>query len=408
MSLRSHKIRLDPTAAQEDYFRRACGTARFAYNWALAEWQRQYHAGEKPNQMALSRKLNSIKKQEFPWMVDVTKCAVQQAVKNLGMAYTNAFRRCKLGKRKGRKNQFGFPQFKKKGRRDSFRADNGPRDAISNAVDVDGKSVKLSRCGVVRMREAVRFSGRIIATTVSRVADGWYISIVVETDDCLRGNADAADVVGVDLGIKTLATLSDGRTIPAPMPLRTLLQRLKRLNRSLSLKVKGSANRAKAKTKLARLHNRISNVRNDALHKLTHTLATQFKTVVIEDLNVSGMMKNRSLSRAIGDVGFFEFRRQLNYKCEMTGAQVHLADRFYPSSKTCSGCGQLHDMPLGKRVMSCHCGLQVDRDLNAAINLRRVAPSKSVESEALTLPLCGDVKLRSMKQKSVVAQLAIC
>ena len=151
-----------------------------------------------------------------------------------------------------------------------------------------------------------------------------------------------------------------------------------RLSRSLSRKKKGSSNRAKAKTKLAKLHKRIADIRGDALHKLTHRLATEFDTIAIEDLNVKGMVRNSHLARSVSDAGFGEFRRQLEYKAAMTGASVFIVDRFYPSSKTCSTCGEIHDLKLSNRVMVCGCGNVMDRDLNAAINLKNKAVSSTV------------------------------
>lgn len=370
---RVHKIRLDPTAVQEEYFRRACGVARFAFNWALAEWKSEYEAGGKPNEAALRKRLNAIKGEQFPWMSEVTKVAPQNAIKNVGVAFQNFFRRVKQG------GKPGYPRFKKKGLHDSFRADNGPQNSESHAVECVGRTIKLPRCGVVRMREELRFSGRTLAATVSRMADGWYVAVLVDTTDCLSGPLDRG-VVGVDLGIKEFATLSTGEVVPALKPHRAAHQRLVRLSRSLSRKQKGSSNRAKAKTKLAKLHQRISNIRTDALHKLTTKLATEFDTIAIEDLNVSGMLRNRHLARSIADAGFSEFRRQLEYKALMTGAHVHVVDRFFPSSKTCHSCGTIHPMKLSDRIMVCDCGNVMDRDLNAAMNLKNNAASSAVSA----------------------------
>ena len=373
---RVHKIKLDPTAVQEEYFRRACGVARFAFNWALAEWKAEYEAGGKPNEAALRKRLNAIKAEHFPWMSEVTKVAPQNAIKNVGIAFQNFFRRVKQG------GKPGYPRFKKKGMHDSFRADNGPQNSESHAVECVGKTIKLPRCGVVRMREELRFVGRTLAATVSRMADGWYVAVLVDTTDCLSGPLHRG-TVGVDLGIKEFATLSTGEIIPALKPHRAAHQRLVRLSRSLSRKQKGSSNRAKAKTKLAKLHQRIGNIRTNALHKLTTKLATEFDTIAIEDLSVSGMLRNRHLARSIADAGFSEFRRQLEYKAVMTGAHVHVVDRFFPSSKTCHSCGTIHRMKLSDRIMVCDCGNIMDRDLNAAMNLKNNAASSAV-------PACGE------------------
>ena len=354
----AHRIRLDPTTEQEAYFARACGVARFAYNWALAEWQRQYAAGAKPSEVALRKQLNAIKRESFPWMQEVTKNAPQQAVKNLGRAYANFFddlkkyRRGELPWKRVR-----IPKFKKKGHHDGFRADNGPDKAHPDAVRTTGKAVKLPMVGWVAMREAVRFAGRILSVTLSRQADAWYASFSIEAPYELDARSDDS-VVGVDLGITALASLSDDTPkVPAPKPLRRYLKKLKRLSRSLSRKQRGSKNRVKAKTKLARLHRRIADIRSDVLHKLT-TYLTHYRTIVIEDLNVAGMLANRHLARAIADVGFFEFRRQLEYKAAMAGSTVIVADRWFASSKLCSACkAKNDDLTLAERIWTCaSCG----------------------------------------------------
>jgi putative transposase len=234
------------------------------------------------------------------------------------------------------------------------------------------------------MRETLRFAGKIMSATVSRVADRWFVSIAVDTqDDSHLPKAENQGAVGVDLGVSKLATLSTGEPpIPGPKPHKALRARLQRLSRSLSRKVKGSANRRKAKAKLARLHARISNIRANALHKLTTGLTRRFHTIGIEDLNVKGMVKNRRLARSIADMGFFEFRRQLEYKAAMRGGQVKVADRFFASSKTCSACGhKLDSLPLGVREWTCpQCGAHHDRDVNAAINLKNMAVSSTVSA----------------------------
>lgn len=374
----AHRIRLVPTGKQEAYFRRACGVARFAYNWALGQWQRQYDNGEKPSEVALRKMLNAIKGEQFPWMREVTKNAPQQAIKNLGRAYANFFDDLK----KYRRNELPWkrvrvPKFKKKGKtRECFRADSGPDKNHPDAVQTDGKRVKLPCIGWVRMREEVRFAGRILSVIISRHADAWYASFSIEVEYEPEVRTDNT-VVGVDLGITALATLSD-RTpkTPAPKPLRRYLNKLKRLSRSLARKQRGSRNRAKAKTKLARLHRRIADIRADVLHKLTTNL-TRYRTVVMEDLNVAGMLANRRLSRAISDVGFFEFRRQLDYKAIMAGSTVVVADRWFPSSKRCSVCGVKNEnLTLSERFWTCaSCGTSHDRDVNAAVNLARYPES---------------------------------
>ena len=407
----AHKVALDPTKAQAEYFARAAGVARFAWNWSLARWRqeyalwREYQCGPKPSELALRRELNALKDEAFPWMRGVTKNAPQQAIKNLGAAFKNFF-----------EGSAKFPQFKKKGAsRDSFRADNGPPDKVSNAVEVDGKRVRLPIIGWVRTREALRFKGRIKSAIVSLEADRWFVSLTVEMDH-VPPVRESQVVGGVDLGVKALATLSDGSVIEGPKALRANLTRLRRMSRALSRKVKGSANRRKAQARLARLHARVANVRRDALHKATTSIVRRFAVIGIEDLNVRGMMRNGRLARAIADIGAFEFRRQLNYKAPMHTSRVVVADRWFPSSKRCSDCGHVHlGLTLSDREWTClACGVVHDRDDNAAKNLRLVAESSLAaasppERSGGSATACGEgssgarrrsrVELASVKQE---------
>jgi putative transposase len=381
----AHRIALDPNNVQATYFAKAAGAARKAYNWALEQWQKQYEAHKgnpalpKPNEMALRRQLNAIKREQFPWMLEVTKCAPQMAIMQLGQAFKNFFA--------GRAR---FPQFRKKGRDDRFTPTN-------DQFDIDGCRMRIPNLGWVRMRESLRFTGKIMSATISRVADRWFVSITVDTPDNPHlPKAENQGAVGVDLGVSALATLSTGETIPGPKPHKALLARLRRLSKSLSRKQKGSANRAKAKAKLAKLHARIAAIRQDALHKLTTDLTRRFHTIAIEDLNVRGMMSNRHLARSIADMSFFEFRRQLEYKAAMRGGRVVVADRFFASSKTCSACGHtLETLPLSVREWTCPaCGVIHDRDVNAAINLKNMAVSSTVSA-------CGEEGSGLMRKRQV-------
>ena len=379
--LTAHKIALDVNNVQATYLARAAGTARFAYNWALAEWQRQFEAHlqdsascrslwaveslPKPGQLALRRQLNAIKREQFPWMMEVTKNAPQMAIMQLGQAFANFFA--------GRAR---YPKFRKRGVHDRFTLTN-------DQFWIDDQRIRIPRLGWVRLREPLRFAGHIQSATVSRVADRWFVSINVDTPDMSHlAAAENQGAVGVDLGVSAFATLSTGEVITGPKPHRALHKRLRRLSRSLSRKQKGSANRKKTKDKLARLHARISNIRKDAQHKLTTDLTRRFHTIGIEDLNVSGMLANRHLSRSIADMGFYEFRRQLEYKAAWRGGVVAVADRWYASSKTCSGCGHcLDSLPLSTRQWCCPgCDLVHDRDVNAAINLKNNAVSSTVSA----------------------------
>jgi len=376
----AHKIALDPNNQQSTYFAKAAGTARFAYNWALAEWQRQYASWKadnslpKPSQQSLRRQLNNIKAEQFPWMLEVTKNAPQMAIIQLGAAFKNFW----AGRAK-------YPKFRKKGVHDRFTLTN-------DQFSIDGRRIRIPNLGWVRMRESLRFTGKLLSATVSRVADRWFVSITVDTNAIALRPAENQGATGVDLGVTAMATLSTGEKVVGPRPHRALLKRLKRLSRSLSRKHEAakvklglaanapiprgvrlpvSENAKKARARLFRLHARIANIRQDALHKLTSDLTRRFHTIAIEDLNVRGMLKNHRLARSIADMSFFEFRRQLEYKVERRGGLVVVVDRWFPSSKTCSTCGTVQEkMPLAIRQWTCpDCGSIHDRDVNAARNI---------------------------------------
>ncbi len=390
----THKIALQPNNKQIMYFKKACGVARFSYNWALVEWKKQYSEGKKPNEAKLRKLLNSIKRAEFPWMLGVTKNAPQQAIKNLGEAYQRFFKKTSR-----------YPKLKKKNKsRDSFRADPGTDPKQNpNAVKVEGKRVKLPIIGWIKMRESLRFEGKILSAIVSRTADRWFISLQVEIDHKtpIRENQT---IGGCDLGSRNLATLDDGRKFQNPKSLVVNLKKLRMLQKSLHRKMTGSENRKKARVRLSRLYAGIANIRKDVLHKLTTLLAREFDVLGIEDLNVSEMMKNRKLSRAISDIGLYEFRRQLEYKQMIYGNKVIVADRWFPSSKLCSDCGfKLDELDLSIREWICpQCGVIHDRDVNAAQNLRNVAESSSVLAcgeESSGMSNITHTKLSSVKQE---------
>jgi putative transposase len=352
----SHRIALDPTVKQRIYFAKAAGTARFAWNWALAEWERQYKAGLKPNAFELKKQFNAIKGDEFSWVYEVLKEAAEVPFYNLQKAYERFFKKTSK-----------HPRFKRKGRRDSFYVAN-------NYLSTDGFKVKIPKLGWVRMHQELRFQGKIMGATVSREADRWFIAIQVDVGEAYRRQpADkVVNSTGVDLGILHAATRSNGEVFDAPKPLKRHLKRLRRLSRRLSRKKKGSNNRRKAGRRVAKLHQHISNIRKDWTHKTTTHIIAKTKLVCLEDLNVRGMTQNRSLARAIADLGFYEFRRQLEYKAPLYGHRVAVVDRWAPTSKTCSACGHKKEsMALSERVFHCEsCGLRLDRDVNAAKNIR--------------------------------------
>ncbi len=370
----AHKIELKPNNKQITYFKKACGISRLAWNWGLAKWEEQYKAGLKPSGMSLKKEFNDIKKKEFPYVYEVTKYACQQPFIQLQTAWKKYFDYCK--NKKGTK--VGRPKFKKKGKtKDSFYI--GGDQIVLNK---QGTHVKIPNLGYVRLSENIRYQGTILSATVSRQADSWFISFAIEPSISFIPCKNQASV-GVDVGSKALATLSNGIQIESPKPLKIKLRRLKRLSRQLSKKqhsrFKGdktpqSNNYKKQAVKVAKLHADISNIRKDTLHKLTTFLTDNFQYIAIEDLNIKGMMANNKLARTISDLGLYEFRRQLEYKCKLKGNSLTIADRFYPSSKTCSCCGNIkEDLKLKDRIYKCvACGLIIDRDLNASINLNRL------------------------------------
>ena len=227
--------------------------------------------------------------------------------------------------------------------------------------------------GWVRLRESLRFEGKIHGITISRKANRWFVSVHVETHQ-LPAACENQAAVGIDLGIKTLATLSNGQTIANTQPLKKKLGKLRRLQRRLSRREKGSKNRVKAKIDVAKMHHRIANARSDILHKTTTALTMAYKYIVIEDLDISEMLRHKRMSRAIMDCGLHEFRRQLSYKAALRGNRIFIADRWYASSKRCSGCGHCKkELLLSDRTYTClQCGLQMDRDHNAAVCLEQL------------------------------------
>jgi putative transposase len=367
--LRGYKTELDLNNIQKTACVRAAGTARFAYNWGLARKLEARQAGEKvPSAIDLHRELNTLKKTEFTWMYAVSKCAPQEALRDLDTAFAHFFRRVKE-KKAGKKIKVGFPRFKsKKDGLGSFR--------LTGAIHVFEKAIQLPRLGVLRLKEAgyLPTSGvHLLSTTMSEKGGRWFVSLQVEMEipDPKPAKKPAA---GVDLGIHCLAQVSDGTSFENPRALKSSLTKLKRLQRVVSRRKKGSANRRKAVQQLTQAHARVANLRRDALHQATTWLTRTKSAVVLEDLNVSGMLKNHHLAQAIADVGMAEFRQQLEYKAAWYGCRVLVADRFYPSTKRCSHCGQIKPgMGLDERQYQCEsCGLVLDRDLNAALNLEQL------------------------------------
>lgn len=362
------KTRLFTNNKQATYMAQACGVARFTWNWALANWNLQYREfkegkrAKKPTGMSLKKELNAIKRKEFPWMYAVSKYASQQPFIFLDHAWSAFF--------KGNRRR---PRFKKKGKcRDSFYVG-------GDQVKVNSHHVKLPNLGYVKMAEQIPYGGKINAMTLSRSADKWYVSFSINVEVSMLPSKSQARC-GVDLGIKRLATISQGdvRYWDTPKPLQQSLRKLARYQRRLAKKVKDSNGYKRLNMKIARLHKRIADIRCNTLHQLTTYLTKHFSEIVIEDLNVKGMLSNHKLALHIADVGFYEFRRQLSYKCQFTQSSLIIADRWFPSSKLCSDCGGYNpNLKLSDRVYHCSCGNNKCRDYNASINLENYTASSA-------------------------------
>ncbi len=360
------RFELSPNEGQRKALAQHIGAARFAYNWGLERSRKALEEGKRlPSAAELHREWNRWKRENAPWWSEVSKCAPQEAFRDLEKALKN------WQKRKSR-----FPRFKRK----KLAPDNGAR--FTGAIKVFSRHIQLPRIGRVRSKEPTdkllklleERKARILSATVSREADRFYVSLTCEVERPEPKPKEVRsedDVVGVDLGLSSFAALSDGTKIDPPKPLAKKLRLLKRRSKQLSRKQKGSNNSKKAALRLARLHRKIKNLRRDFLHKLTTWLARTKPVIVVEDLSVRGLSRGW-LSRSVADVGWGTFLRMLEYKAKWYGATLIVAPRSFPSTRLCSRCGHLHGkVPLSRRVFRCEaCGLEMDRDLNAALNLK--------------------------------------
>lgn len=376
--IKGYKTELKLNNVQKTLCLKSAGAARFAYNWGLRIKIDEYEGTKKsPSAIELHRRLNLLKQTEFPWMYDVSKCCAQEALRDLDTAFKNFFRRVKQGEKPG------FPKFKSRHKGiGSFR--------LTGSIKVTSGKVKLPRLGWLRLKEKnyLPQDAHILSATVSEKAGRWFVSVQVKEEQ--PEPELKTEVCGVDVGIKNLATLHDGTTFDNPKELSKLRERLNRAHKRVSRKKKGSKNREKAVRRLQKLYYRIGNVRKDALHKATTAITKQYGVIGIEDLNVAGMMQNHKLANAVSDASFSEFHRQLMYKSGWNGGQIVQADRWFPSSKMCSQCGTKKDtLKLSERVFLCECcGLTIDRDVNAALNLKNHTGSSP------GINACGDERLQ--------------
>ena len=369
---KTHRVALKPTPEQESLFGQHAGYARFAYNWAVGEFKAGLDVGEWLTDRTLRPRWNRVKQMIAPWAADLSQNAAKYAIIDFGQAagaWASYRKRLKAGQRPGRR--VGFPRFKRRKHEQGFRADNGP-----DTVRVDGKAVLLPKIGWVAMVERLRFPGSIREVTVNRTAGTWFASLAMETGEEFPPVKDG-ETVGVDVGVGTLAACSNGLTVESPRALKSRLRRLRQVDKAIarSRNVHGKANHSNRRERLYRrrrkLHARTCNVRNDCHHKATTAIAKSAGRVVVETLNVAGMVRNRRLARDIADAGMSGFLAKLEYKCPWYGAELVKADRWFPSSKLCAHCGwRNEELSLGDRRWRCRgCGALNERDHNAAVNL---------------------------------------
>jgi len=370
------KTELKPNNVQRTLLAKHCGVARHAWNIGLSavkgvlEHNRQNPENKLklPSSIDLHKWLVASIKPDFTWYYEVSKCSPQQALRNLSTALSDFFKGKKI-----RGKRVGFPSYKKKGKHDSF--------YLEGSLECNHNAIKLPRIGWVRTYERLPHGFKPKNVVVTRQASGWFCTWKIETEP--QQTIKTIETVGVDLGVNALATLSTGEVFLGAKSYKNNEKKLARLQWLNRHKQKGSKNYKKAQCQIARLHKRIADIRLDTLHKLTTYLAKNHGTVVIEDLCVSGMLANHKLASSISDMSFYELRRQLEYKCSLSGSNLVVVDRFYPSSKTCSNCGFLKEkLTLSERIFNCsECGLTIDRDLNASRNLCQfVAVSSTVSA----------------------------
>ena len=362
----SKKIRLHPNELQEQKLWQSVGTARFIYNWTLARQEENYKNGGKfISDNELRKEITQLKKTELSWLKEVSNNVAKQSVKDACNSYKRFF-----------KGLSGKPKFKSKRKsKKSFYNDNCSLKAK------EGKLVNIEKVGWIKTNEQIPTNVKYSNPRISYDNKYWYLSVGIEQEEIMEELTDVS--LGIDLGLKDLAICSDGtvyKNINKTYVVKKIEKRLKRLQRQVSRKYeqnkKGkefvkTKNIIKLEKQIQQIHRRLANIRKNYLHQTTTNIVkTKPYRVVIEDLAVSNMMKNKHLSKAISKQGFYEFRRQLEYKCKFRGIELVIADRFYPSSKTCSNCGKIKkDLKLKDRVYKCSCGLNIDRDLNASINL---------------------------------------
>lgn len=382
----TYRYRLDPTAEQEAHFRRFAGARRFVWNWALARKREHFQqTGKTLSFNALCIELTQLKQEpDTAWLREMDSQSLQQALRDLDSAYGHFFRRVKKGEKKK-----GFPRFKS-------RKTDTPRFRIPQRVTLEGAFVSIPKIGRVAVVLHRPLEGVTKGATFKQEACGhWYISLVTEQEIAPRTNPPMQTHVGIDVGLKSLAAFSNGETIDNPRWYRRQTRKLRRAQKALSRKVKGSSNRNKARVVVARLHQKVKNQRSDFLHKLSTDLVRYFDLVSIEDLNVKGLARTK-LAKSVLDAGWGMFRSMLTYKADRNNSYLMTIGRFYPSTKTCGSCSVINDdLKLSDREWTCACGVHHDRDLNAARNIdregKRLFEQMVAAGYAETENACGDL-----------------
>ena len=360
MNLRTQKIELTPNNKQSTLMAQHAGYARVAFNFALSSFKVGLDNDEWRSHIDIKREFNDVKYDKFDWCKALSQNASKNAIHNLGDAVT-----------RWKKGQNKFPVYKHRSGKCSYQADNG-----AGTVEVYEKRINLPKIGWIRMREELRYTGEITKVVVSKHNNKWYASITVRRLDSNNYKHQPSlfndkPPIGIDVGINTLATCSDGTTFENPRPLKRYERKLARANRRLSRRQKGSQNWYKAKALLSAVHARIGNIREDANHQATIRIIRKASAIGVETLNISGLLKNRRLAKALSDSALSRFLTMLKYKADRRGIPIHETDQFFASSKTCSNCGHKKtDLTLSERIYHCtKCGFECNRDLNAAINL---------------------------------------
>ncbi len=366
---KSQKITLDVNNKQRNWFVQQCGYARFAYNHALADFKAELARDNFLSTTELNKRFNVAKK-EYSWVKSQDQVVANRSIfGNLNAAITNWI-----------KKRAKFPKFKRRGKKDSFTTN-------SQSVEIKGKQIKLPKIGWVKMFQGMRFEGKIKEVTISRTAHRWFVSLIIDCGEPIPvENKSTAPVVGIDVGINTLATLSNNTKYENPRPLKHYERKLRHAQRRLSKRTIKSKNWIKQKMKIARIHYKIACIRNDAHHKASTKIVNSASAIGIETLKVTNMLKNKRLAKTLSDSALGGFLSKLKTKAETLGIPVTEAPQFFASSKMCSSCGyNKKELTLSERTYHCsECGLQIDRDINAAINLKHLAAG-----HAESLNACG-------------------